>query len=423
MRNKWYRLDNAALIFPAVMHRHWSNAFRVSVTLSEPIDLLALEHALQEMRYRFPTFFVRLRTGFFWHYLEEIDGDVLIGKDYAYPLTHMRKKDIRRCCIRVLYYENRIAVEFFHSVTDGHGGMVFVKNLAASYIRYRYGISIPFEHNILPPDETPKPDEVEDAFPECSGKYIYKEQRENVYKMHGELEQNYFLNLVTGIIDTDILLEIAHSFNATITAFVAAVMIESIIRIQAYNVKEKHQKAVKVTIPVNLRRLFNKKTLRNFVLTVNVGVHPKDGEYTLAELCNQVSSQLALEVIPQKMSARIAENVKPAQHKLLRIMPLSVKHFFMDLVYRQRGESQGCINVSNLGQINIPKAMETYIQRFDFIIGVQYSYPNNCSIVSFGNKTCINMIRNTKKAELERVFFSRLVELGIPVKIESNSID
>jgi len=51
---------------------------------------------------------------------------------------------------------------------------------------------------------------------------------------------------------------------------------------------------------------------------------------------------------------------------------------------------------------------------------VQYSYPNNCSVVSWQGKTYISMIRSIRDSELERLFFSRLVELGIPVNIESN---
>ena len=84
------------------------------------------------------------------------------------------------------------------------------------------------------------------------------------------------------------------------------------------------------------------------------------------------------------------------------------------------GESKGCLNVSNLGQVKLPKSMMPFVRRFEFIIGVQYSYPNNCSIASCGDVTCINMIRNIEEPELERRFFSRLVELGIPVSIESN---
>ena len=30
----WLRLDNAALIFPAVRRRDWTNAFRISATLT-----------------------------------------------------------------------------------------------------------------------------------------------------------------------------------------------------------------------------------------------------------------------------------------------------------------------------------------------------------------------------------------------------
>ncbi len=33
----WYRLDNAAKIYPAINNAHWSSNFRISVTLKEPV--------------------------------------------------------------------------------------------------------------------------------------------------------------------------------------------------------------------------------------------------------------------------------------------------------------------------------------------------------------------------------------------------
>jgi len=92
----------------------------------------------------------------------------------------------------------------------------------------------------------------------------------------------------------------------------------------------------------------------------------------------------------------------------------------MDLVYQRSGESGGSLNISNLGNIELPAVMRPYVTRMDFIIGPQRSYPNNCSVLSFGGKTCINMIRSIRESELERRFFSRLVELGLAVEIESN---
>ena len=64
--------------------------------------------------------------------------------------------------------------------------------------------------------------------------------------------------------------------------------------------------------------------------------------------------------------------------------------------------------------------MNAHVKRVEFIIGPQRSYPNNCSVLSYGGRTCINMIRSIRESELERLFFSRLVELGVPVEIESN---
>ena len=67
--------------------------------------------------------------------------------------------------------------------------------------------------------------------------------------------------------------------------------------------------------------------------------------------------------------------------------------------------------------------MTPYVRRMEFIIGPQRTYPNNCSIASFGGETYVNIIRNIREPELERRFYSRLVELGVPVLIESNSRD
>lgn len=420
MKRKWFRLDNAALIFPATMRKSWNNVFRESVTLKDTIDPEILSQAVNDIQPRFPTFFVRLRTGFFWYYLEEIKGHVTIRPEYAYPLTRMSLLNLRKCCIRVLYFENRIAVEFFHSVTDGNGALVFLQNLAARYLELKYGINVPVQNSILDLGEHPKPEELRDCFPLCSGKNPMSRKEETAYRLHGELEPDGFKHLITGIIPTDSLIEAAHAHRCTVTAFLSAVMAYAIQQKQSAERSEKHLKPVKITLPVNLRKMYNVDTLRNFILTVNVGFNPKDGDYSFDEICSQISHQLAYEAVPQKMKSRIAANVLPASNPLLRIAPLFLKTAAMRLVYANSGEKTGCINISNLGETRIPDAMVPYITRFEFIIGVQLSYPNNCSVISYNGRTFVNMIRNTKDSELERLFFSKLVELGVPVKIESN---
>ena len=104
----------------------------------------------------------------------------------------------------------------------------------------------------------------------------------------------------------------------------------------------------------------------------------------------------------------------------MKAVPIFLKTPVMRAVYSRRGERLGCLNISNLGVQKLPDAMAPYVARMEFIIGVQYSYPNNCSVVTCGGETVVSMIRSTESPELERRFFSRLVELGVPVSIETN---
>lgn len=420
MQKNWYRLDTAALIFPAITRSNWSNAFRFSVTLHEEIDPYTLQHALDDLRPRFPSFFLSLHKGFFWYYLEDIEEPIRVQEDFAYPLTFMRQKELKKHCLRVLYYKNRIAVEIFHSLTDGHGGSIFIANLTRHYLEIRHGITIPAEGAIYDLAGSPTEEELEDSFLKYAAPAAAGRNDTPAYHLRGTTEDNGFRHLTTGIVDTGSLIEAAHAYKVSVTAFLSAVMAESIIRIQDEKTPKKRQKPVKVTIPVDMRRLFGSGTLRNFVLAINPGVEPKFGYYTLAELCQNISHQLAIGATRQNMAGMIAANVEPQRITAIRLAPVFIKNPIMDLIYQSSGENPGSISISNITKIDLPEAMLPYMERMEFIIGPQRSYPNNCSVISFGGKTYINMIRNIKESELERLFFSRLVELGIPVDIESN---
>ena len=420
MQKNWYRLDTAALIFPAIARRDRCNVFRVSATLSEDIDPEILQQAVNDLRPRFPSYYTCLRAGLFWYYLLETERKVEVRPDYAYPLTFMSQKEMRRNCMRVLFYKNRIAVEFFHVLTDGKGGSIYVSNLAARYLELRYGITIPHEGVIRDLDETPEPAELEDSFLKNAAEVAAGRAEEPSYHLHGTTESHGFKNLTTGIVDTQALIDISHRFGVSVTAFMAGVMAESIIAIQNTERPRKRQHAVKITIPVDLRRLYGSKTLRNFSLVLNIGADPRYGDYTLQELCSTIYHQLRAYATPQNMAGMIAANVQPQQIIALRLAPRFLKNIVMNGVYRRSGESGGCLNISNITGVSLPEEMAPYVRRMEFIIGPQRSYPNNCSVLSYGGKTYINMIRNIRESELERRFFSRLVELGIAVDIESN---
>ena len=420
MQKNWYRLDTAALIFPAIKRRDWSNAFRVSASMKDDVDTEILQLAVNALRPRFPSYYVTLHKGAFWYYLEENEEQVAVQNDYAYPLTFMSRRELRHNCLRVLVYKNRIAAEFFHALTDGRGGSIYLCNLIACYLEMKEGISIPREGVIKDLSESPPPEELEDSFLKNAAEVAAGRKEERSYRLHGNRDDRGFKTLTTGIIETKALLDAAHEYGVTVTAFLAAVMVESIIAMQNEELPKKRQHPVKITIPVDLRRLYGSSTLRNFSLVLNLGVDPRYGDYTLEELCKNIYHQICASATPQNMAGKIAANVQPQKMVFLRLAPLFIKNMVMDAVYRSSGESGGCLNISNITNLPMPNIMMNYIERMEFIIGPQRSYPNNCSVMSFGGKTYINMIRNIRQSELERRFFSRLVELGIAVEIESN---
>ena len=418
---RWMRLDNAAKIYPAAKRRGWTNYFRLSVTLKEPVDVQVLRAALDVTVRRFPSIAVRLRRGAFWYYLEEIEKAPPIEEDKSYPLVHVPFDDVRKCAFRVLVYHSRIAVEFFHAVTDGTGGLIFLKTLVAEYLCQKYGISIPAEDGVLGRLEDPDPEELEDSFLRYAGDITASRSEQTAYHLSGTPEPDGFLNLTTLMLPVAAVKEKARAFGASITEFIAAVMMKAICDLQAEQVPRRmRRKPVKVLLPVNLRGLFPSRTLRNFASYVTPEIDPRLGEYSLSEICKIVHYRMGLENDPRMMAAKIATNVASERSPVLRVMPLFIKNLAMKAVFDLVGECKSCLCLSNLGAVRLPQAMVPYVARMDFIIGVQAKAPHNCGVVSWDGTMYVNMIRNIQEPELESHFYRVLHSLGLPVRVESN---
>ena len=418
---RWVRLDNAAKIYPAARRRNWTNVYRQSVTLHEEVDLPTLRIALDVTVKRFPTIAARLRRGLFWYYLQEVDTLPELREEYSYPLTYMSAAELRRCALRVIVYRNRIAVEFFHALTDGNGALIFLKNLLAEYLERKHGITIPEEHGILNRREPPSEEELEDCFPKYAGPVPLSRRDTNAWHMYGDPQRDGFLHDTCFKIPVKEALDLAHEHKVTLTVLMSAIMMSALIRLQnekTPNVKK--QKRIKLLIPINLRNLFPAKTLRNFAMYTIPEVDPRLGDYTFDEICGIIYHKMGAEFTAKHMSRVIATNVNDEKNPLVRLIPLPIKNAVMKAIFDSVGEKKSCLTLSNLGKINLPEMMIPYVERFDFILGVQADAPYNCGMLSFGDTVYVNFIRNIRDAELERHFHAVLCQLGLPATVESN---
>ncbi len=417
-RRVWLRLDNAAKIFPASLREGWSNVFRLSFSLSEPVDPQALERALARVSRRFPSVFVSLHRGMFWYYLEENADPPQLRREGCQPLLPMSRKEIGTCAIRVLYYENRIAMEVFHALTDGTGAMTVIKTLAAAYLEERTGQSVPRTHGVLDPDGKVLPEELEDAFLRYAGGPSAPREKPDAFHLIGQPEPDGFLHVTTFCLSASEIARTAKERGISVTALVAAALTESISLIQ----KEKSlkERAVRVQIPVNLRAHFPSVTVRNFVSVFNVGLEKGECDADFDEICHRIHHQMALMNTPRHLRKVFTANVNSEKGIGIRLVPLFLKNIVMRAVFDQVGESSACLCLSNLGRVSLPEEMTQRITEFDFIIGPQARAPYNCAMLSYGDTCRINLVRNTKKPELEQRFFEQLSRLGLSVTLQSN---
>lgn len=419
---RWMRLDNAAKIYPAARRRNWSNVFRLSATLCEDIDKTVMQSALDVTARRFPSISVRLKRGLFWYYLEEMPSAPEISEEKSHPITRMSNRQIKNGALRVIVYKNRIAVEYFHALTDGTGGMIFLKSLVAEYVLQKYGVKAKCECGVLDRLEPPSDEELEDSFLKNTSNVSKSRSESIAYKLPGKRETRDFTWCTTMMTDSSKALAKAKEHGVTLTAFMCAAEMKAICNIQKMLVKDpKHYKPVKILIPVNLRPFFNSRSVRNFALYVTPEINQKLGEWSFDEICQSVHHQMKMLITEKEMRSRITTNVKSERSVILKIVPLFIKNIAMKAVFNMVGERTCCLTLSNLGDVKLPSELYEFVRRIDFVLGTPSAAPINSGMISYNGTLYITFTRKNRDPLLEREFFSVLQEQGLEITVESNS--
>ena len=141
--SKWYRLDNAGILYSALQKEEYSAIYRFSALMERDVDPAALQRAIDRCMPRFPSFAVRIRKGAFWYYLEPNTAPgPFLKEDVSDPCQPVRFKEDNGWLVRFYYYRSRISIEVFHALSDGGGAIVFFRTLLAEYLR-QTGVDVP----------------------------------------------------------------------------------------------------------------------------------------------------------------------------------------------------------------------------------------------------------------------------------------
>lgn len=404
----FYPLDNSAIIHLASRRKNHTNSFRIAIALKEPVCAEILQKAVIRITPRFPTIIAGIRPGFFQYHVIPCIVPPHVRKEEE-CLAPMTNGEIKNCAFRVLYSENRIIIECFHSLTDGYGGIVVANTLVAEYLRLKYSISIPETEITLDVDVPAKKEELSDDYFFYAGHRAATPKTRAVYQLPGQPSSPWRVQVTTGVYETEQIRNAAHHYGVSVTTLLAATMMSSIIEIQKrYQTSGQPQKSTQIMVPVNLRNIFQSRSLRNFSLYVLPCIEAPDKDTSFEKMVESIGAQITQQTAKGHMATALAINTKAQRFPLYRIMPLPLKLLILKVAHRLFGENNSCISLSNLGKILPPENMQEYIERMDFVLTPRIQSPYNCGVISFGETLSISFSRCCPKPELEEVFFKKL---------------
>lgn len=417
--DKWYRLDNAAKLYPAIKNRKWTAVFRVSMTLDEPVDRALLQRALVAATHRVGIFSCRLRAGMFWYYFEKNKKDPVVIDDAINPCIRLYRREKTGHLFRVRAFERRISLEVFHSVSDGYGGLVFLKTIVAQYLRLK-GYDIPATNGVLDCAAPITEAETEDGFLRYYNKKAVRAWKETrAWRIPGTRETGHTLNIVTGICSVEQVKALAKRYGVTVTELLVAVFMYALYNIQKRQ-RPRKLLPVKVSVPVNLRNFFETCTLRNFSSYINPEINANWGEYSFDEIVHLVHHQLRVELTAKTLASKMSKNVKAEKSLFVRLLPLFLKNIAIHMIYNMTGENRMTSTLTNLGPLKLPEEMAAHVERFDVMLGAPRYNRVNCAVCSYKDSLNIGFTSIIREADVEREFFTQLVKIGVHVKIESN---
>ena len=419
MQNKlyWRKLDNSAKIFPISAGKKYSTVFRLSVLLKESVNPKILEEAVNIALKKYKSFKVRMKEGFFWNYFEENNKKPIIEKEKDYPCKYIDPRRNNNYLFKVTYFDKKINIDIFHSLTDGGSGTVFFREIIYTYLE------------LLHPDVF-KDKERQVRKVEYNTEDSYMKNYDKKAKSNASTKKAYILrgnkiglgavSAIHEIIELDKLKEECKKNDATITQYLSAVLIYAIYK-QNY-LKTNSKKPIKVCIPVNLKKYFASKTMSNFFSYITLEAEMrKDKLDTFDKILEFVKKDFKEKLTEEEILKTMSANVKIGNNPFIKIVPLSIKKALVRLSYIEI-RKYTTITFSNIGRIGIIGKYQDFIDYFLMLIAPEPVEKIKCSGCTFENKMVFTFTSILKDNSIEKEFYHFLQSKGIKVKIESNGV-
>lgn len=414
----WDRLDNTAHLFPVIANESMSSVYRISLTLSEEIDKELLQEALNRVLPFFDIFNSRMRKGFFWYYFETNQKDApLVMEENTYPCLYIPQYENRNYLFRVTYYGKRINLEVFHVLTDGMGGITFLRELVYQYLRLKYpSLQEKMGDGLCSDTSLNKEDSYLKNYRKSSKKQ-YK--TEKAFHLKGDLLPTPGLGVMHGYMSVEEVKRVAKSHGMSINQYLVGVMTYAIYKEAMH--AQPNKKPVATCVPVNLRPYFESNTTKNFFAVVTAVFHAQKENMTFEEILEIVKESLGQQISKENLEKVIAYNVSNEKKYVLRLVPLFIKNLAIKGVYHTSANAN-TTTVTNLGAIKILDEYLPYIKQMHIVLSMTKGQNMKSTICTYQDTLTFTISSKLKDTSIQRAFFKKLSQEGIRLSIETNGV-
>lgn len=413
--SNWFRLDNAALVYPSAGRHGWTFVYRFSAVLKEEVNPELLQQAVNDCMPRFPTFNVTLKNGLFWHYFDQKASFPKVQPETEFPCSYFELQKIDHL-VRILYFHHRISVEIFHSVSDGRGTLTFFNTLLYRYFSLQ---NKPLTGTLgcLNYLDIPSEEETQDAFMEVSnnGKCNpHKEQK--ALKIKGTPEDEGKGGTTYGLMSARAVKSLAAQYKTKLSIFLCSLL--------AFVVHERNigaKRPVKISVPIDLRPFFGMETLRNFSSYINVKVG-NEQEKTLEEII-EIFTQAFQKINKEYLLQNINANTRIQKNICIKLLPLPLKDIAINLSFKLLGEDYQTMAFSNIGVVKAPPEFEQYISHYEVNLGRPKYNTKGVAAICFQDNLVISFNSKIKERVVEKEFFRFLTSHQVSVYVYTDRRD
>ena len=414
--NKWRRLDNSAKIFPIASSKKYSSVFRLSAVLKEKINPNILKKAVNMALKSLSSFKVKLKKGFFWYYFEENNKEVIIEKEKDYPCKYIDPNTNNDYLFKVTYWENKINLDIFHSLTDGNSGVIFLKEIVYTYIELAhtedFNQKLRIERKISNNTE-------DDYLKNYDKKSKNTKGGKKAYRLIGKTLPLSAIGVIHVNIDLKMLKQKAGEKGVTITQYLTSALIYAI-----YNSNYKKndgKRPIKICIPVDLKKYFKSETISNFFSYINVQTADNLDLNSFDAILKFVKNEFDRKLTKEEINKTMSSNVRLGNNPFIKSIPLFLKLVIVKLSYIEI-RKYTTTTFSNVGRIGIIGEYQKYIEKFMMLIAPESVEKIKCSACSFENILNFTFTSNLVNTEVEEEFCKILKNENIKILVEGNGV-